>query len=118
MTTIIISSQQMQFPFGAQTNQLIGRLIWSNTSVARLSEAIATASAGFNGTAGTQFETGNIDPANNVPNLFGIQADPAAPGAQGTAYRYAMEQLAAAWQSFWTAAAPYVEQLDNGQMTM
>lgn len=118
MAVILISNQQMQFPFGAQTNMAIGRLIAANTNMVRVAEAIATASAGFTGTPGTQFETGNVDPANNVPNLFGIQADPDAPGEQGAAYRYAMEQLAAAWQSFWTAAAPYVEALDNGQMTM
>jgi len=53
-----------------------------------------------------------------VPNLFGVVADSANPGAKGTDYSYAMNQLNAAWQTFWTAAAPYVEQLDNGTPSM
>jgi hypothetical protein len=55
-------------------------------------------------------DTGTMAP----PNNFGIQADPANPGANGEAYSYAVGQLAAAWATFWDAARPYIEQLDNG----
>jgi hypothetical protein len=115
MATILISNQQMQFPFGAQTNQAIGRLIGLNTTLARLREAIANASAGYEGTAGTQFET--PPETGEQPSLFGVIAS-ATPGEKGEAYRYAMESLDAAWQSFWTVAAPFIEALDNGQVTM
>lgn len=115
MAAILISNQQMTFPFGAQTNQAIGRLIGLNTTMARLQEAIATASAGFDGTPGTQFET--PVPTGQQVNLFGVQAS-ATPGEKGEAYRYAMESLNTAWEAFWTAAQPFVEALDNGQITM
>ena len=118
MTAIIISNNQMQFPFGTQANQAIGRLIALSQQMARLGEAIATASSGFDGTPGTQFETGNLDPANNVPNLFGVQADPNDPGAQGQAFNYAMGNLTTQWNTFWDAAKNYIEALDNGQMWM
>jgi hypothetical protein len=118
MAAVMISNNQMQYPFGSQSNQAIGRLISLNATMARLAEAIATASAGYTGTEGTEFEYGNIDQKDNPPNLFGIQANPPTPGAQGTVYRYAMEQLTSQWKVFWEAAQPYVEQLDNGTMTM
>lgn len=118
MPAIIISNQQMQFPFGAQTNSVTSRLISINANIGRLAEGIATASSGFTGTDGTQFETGNMDPKDNVPNLFGVQADPAHPGQQGQAYRYAMDNLTQAWTTFWEAARNYIEALDNGQMSM
>lgn len=127
MTTTIISNMQ-PYTYGQMTNQAIGRLISLNTSMIRLQEAIATASAGYTGIEGTQFEIGNptLPSSGDVmqprsigmnQNLFGVQASDT-PGEQGSNYRYAMDGLAAAWQTFWTAAQPFVEQLDNGQMTM
>lgn len=116
MTATIIAIGN--YPFGQMTNQLVAGLIASNTKLLRAHEAIATASAGYTGTEGTQFEV----PATGVtvgtpPNLFGVVAvDP--PGKAGSDYRYAMDGLKGAWDTFWTAAAPFLEQLDNGQTSM
>lgn len=118
MAAIIISNNQMQFPFGMQSNQAIGRLIALSQQMARLAEAVSTASAGFTGTPGTQFETGNIDPQYNVPNLFGVQANTANPGEQGQAFNFAMGNLTEQWNTFWELAKNYIEALDNGQMWM
>jgi hypothetical protein len=120
MTATIISNTG-QYPFGMQCNQMVGRMISLNTTVQRLNEAVATASSGFSGVAGTEFEiiVGMASPdAPAVPNNFGVQQDPAAPGQKGQDFSYAVGQLAAAWATFWTAAAPYLEQLDNGGMSM
>ena len=124
MTTTIISNM-MPYSYGQMTNQLVSRLISANGQLKRLSEAVATASAGYTGVDGTQFEIGN--PVNTaqpavmvgVPNqnLFGVQAG-TEPGVQGQAYRYAIDNLNTAWATFWEAAAPYLEQLDNGVVTM
>ena len=114
MAAILIANT-MPFNFGQMTNQQVARIIAANTAMQRLNEAVATASSAFTGTAGTQFEVGNTDPANVVPNLFGVQADPANPGKSGNDYSYAIGQLSTVWQTFWTAAQPYLEQLDNGQ---
>jgi hypothetical protein len=111
MTVTLISNMQ-PYTFGQMTNRMIGNLISGNTQMARLKDAIATASSGFEGTDGTQFETGPVQ------NLFGVIADMNNPGAQGLNYQYAIEQLAVAWETFWTAAQPYIEQLDNGQQGM
>lgn len=116
MAAIIISNNQMAFPFGTQTNQAVGRLIALNSSLARLQDAISNASSNYDGTAGTQFET--PPETGYPPNLFGVQADPKNPGAQGAAYRYAMESIQAAWLVFWQNAKDNIEALDNGQMTM
>jgi hypothetical protein len=122
MTTTIISNMG-QYPFGMQTNQCIARIISLNTNLARLQEAVATASSGYEGTAGTEFEVGgptNVNPAGMMQygqNLFGVQAS-STPGEQGQAYSYAIGQLYTAWQTFWAAAQPYVEQLDNGTIAM
>jgi hypothetical protein len=51
-------------------------------------------------------------------NLFGVVPDPAEPGRNGTDYAYAVNSLEAAWQVFWTAAEPFIEQLDNGGTSM
>ena len=117
MTTTIIANSP-PYNFGRMTNQAITGLVGLNGQLSRLQEAIATASSGFGGTAGTQFEVGG---GLNTPafaggapaNLFGVQASET-PGEQGLAYSYAMGQLSVAWETFWTAAAPYVQQLDNG----
>lgn len=113
-----IISNMMPYSFGQMTNQTVGRIISANTAVVRLAEAIATASAGFQGTDGTQFEMGNTDPKDQVINLFGVQADVNRPGEQGKAYAYAVNRLNDAWTTFWEAAQPYLEQLDNGQSAM
>lgn len=116
MPAVIISNNQMSFPFGTQTNQAIGRLIALNSTLMRLQDAISNASSGYEGTAGTQFET---PPEEGQPaNLFGVVQDPNNPGAQGAAYRYAMESIQAAWVQFWQAARDNIEALDNGQMSM
>ena len=96
--------------FGGMTNRVVASLINNNTNMARLKEAIATASSGFEGTPGTQFEGMN--------NNFGITADPENPGKKGTEYSYAMDSLATAWNTFWETAQPYLAALDNGQMSM
>ena len=114
MASTIISNQG-QYTFGQMTNRLIGALIDGNTSLERLNEAVATASAGFTGTPGTQFEINNaMGGGMGSQNLFGVVADPEEPGAKGNDYSYAIGQLHSAWQAFWAAAKPYVEQLDNG----
>lgn len=118
MTAIIIASNTMAYPFGAQTNQAVSRLVGLQTQMQRLGEAIQTASAGFDGTPGTQFEVGNVDPANIVANLFGVQAEVANPGKQGQAYSYAMARLYEEWNKFWAAAEPFIQQLDNGQVSL
>lgn len=114
MAEIIISNTA---PFGSMTNQTTARLTSLNSTIPRLQEAIATASSGYEGTPGTQFETftgSNTAP----PNNFQVQADPATPGKKGTDYAYAVDVLAQAWAAFWTAAGPAIEQLDNGTMAM
>lgn len=102
MTATIISNAA---PFGALTNAITAALIELNASIDRLNDAVATASSGYTGEDGSEFE----DDSN-----FGVAADPATPGAQGKAYAYAVGQLHGAWGSFWTAAAEYVAALDNG----
>jgi len=122
MTATIISTQG-SYTFGAMTTQTISRLISTNTQMARLTEAIATASSGYTGTPGTEFElpTGNMVTPQAVPvgtNLFGVVPDPAEPGKNGTDYAYAVNSLSTAWATFWEAAKAYIEQLDNGGNAM
>lgn len=109
MTALIISNN---VSYGQMTNQIIGRAHALNATIPRLQEGIATASSGFEGIPGTQFEVGGG--GNGTGSLFGVQADPANPGQQGTAYSYAVGQLLAEWAKFWTAAEAYVSALDNG----
>jgi len=108
MTTLIISNGT---PYGSMTNQATSRLIALNTMLERLKDAIATAASGYEGTPGTEYElsTGLGTPA----NLFGVTPSET-PGEQGTAYSYAMGRLNEEWSKFWTAAEPFIEQLDNG----
>lgn len=119
MTATIISNNP-SYTFGAMTNQVTSRLIGVSTQMERLNEAIASASSGYTGEPGTEFEAPNNIMAGTAPNLFGVipDPDPAAAGNKGKDYAYAMNQLYAAWQTFWTAARPYIEQLDNGTMGM
>jgi hypothetical protein len=106
--------------FGQMTNSVVSRLAGLNTTVLRLSEAVSTASAGFTGTAGTEFESpsGSMGMPYPSGNNFGVQPDSTTPGANGTAYADAVTALAAQWATFWAAAAPLIKSLDNGQAAM
>ena len=112
MASIVISNN---VSFGQMTNQIVSRMTGLNSSMPRLQEAIATASSGYTGVPGTEFEapTGNMT-APTTSNLFGVQPDAETPGKKGTDYSYAVGQLQTAWAAFWTQAAPFIEQLDNG----
>lgn len=102
MTATIISNVP---PFGAMTNQTMADLFVVNEAIRRLQEAVATAASGYDGVPGTEYET---------DSNFGVQPDATTPGAKGSDYAYAIGQLATAWATFWTAALPSIEQLDNG----
>lgn len=117
MAEIIISNTAS---FGNMTNQMTARLLSLNTTIPRLQDAIATASAGYEGVPGTQFEIRIPDGTNmmTTPNNFGVSPDPAAPGTKGEEYRYAMDVLAGAWAVFWAAAEASINQLDNGAYSM
>jgi len=120
MTATIISNQG-NYTFGAMTTQTVSRLIATHTQIGRLRDAIATASSGYEGTPGTEFEApqqGGMMGSFPATNLFGVQPDPAEPGRNGTDYAYAVNSLEAAWQTFWSAAEPFIEQLDNGGASM
>jgi hypothetical protein len=110
MTTTIISSG---VAYGQMTNQAIGKLINLQTVLTRLQDAITTASAGYAGVPGTEFEFTGAGFTGAMPNLFGVQASET-PGEQGSAYSYAMGRLHEEWAKFWTLAEPFIEQLDNG----
>jgi hypothetical protein len=102
MTAIIISNTP---PFGALTNETVSNLFAVNEAVTRLQAAVAAASSGYSGTAGTEYEGNGTN--------FGVVAN-ATPGAQGAAYAYALGNLATAWNTFWTGALASIEALDNG----
>jgi len=104
--------------FGSMTNQAVSRLLALNTMMERLKDALATASAGYVGVAGTQYEANNMMDNMQVPNNFGIAPDPANPGQSGTDYEYAVNTLAGHWATFWAVAQPSIEQLDNGTAAM
>jgi hypothetical protein len=105
-------------PFGGMTNQMVSRLVNLNVTVPRLQEAIATASSGYTGTPGTEFEAPVMGTnMNQLPNNFMIQPEPNIPGKCGNDYSYAINQLANIWATFWIDAQPYIEQLDNGGNT-
>jgi hypothetical protein len=116
MSALIIGSG---YAWGQLTNRLSNGLISANTQMERLNDAIATASSGFTGVAGTQFEVSQLNnmsgaiPSGDTPNLFGVLASET-PGEQGEGYAYAVGRLHELWQTFWTAASPFIEQLDNG----
>lgn len=112
MTAIIISTQG-NYTWGQLTNRMTGAMVQCNTNIERLKEAIATASAGYEGTPGTQFEISST--MSTVPNnLFGVVADPDEDGKHGQDYAYAMGRLHELWGTFWEQAKPFVQQLDNG----
>ena len=106
MTATVISNAA---PFGALTNDTVAGLFRADEAMGRLAAAVATAASGFEGTPGTEYE----DNTN-----FGVAADPAEPGKAGTDYAYAIDQMANAWNTFWSAAKPYLDQLDNGVRTV
>jgi hypothetical protein len=118
MTATIISTSG-NYTFGSMTTATVSRLIATHTQMGRLRDAIATASSGYAGTPGTQFE---VPAAGMMPgattNLFGVVPDPAEPGKNGTDFAYAVNSLEAAWATFWVAAEPFIEQLDNGGTSM
>lgn len=99
--------------FGAMTNRMVSQLASLETTVNRLSEGIATASSGYEGVPGTQFEapSGLMTPGSQ--NNFGIVPSDT-PGEQGESYRYAIDALKVEWDKFWAAAQPYIAALDNG----
>lgn len=102
MAEIIIPNMQ---PFGMLTNQVTSAMVSLQSMLPRLEAAIATASSGYQGTAGTEFEGPN--------NNFGVKASDT-PGEQGQAYAYAVGQLVTAWGQFVNIAQPYITALDNG----
>jgi hypothetical protein len=117
MAALIISTSP-QYTFGAMTNRMVGALMSVSANMNRLNEAIATASSGYTGVEGTQFEVPSATMGGvTSSNLFGVVAS-ATPGEQGANYRYAVDQLHTAWLTFWAQAEAFVEQLDNGQMSM
>jgi hypothetical protein len=107
MTATIISNTP---PFGAMTNKTVSGLHSVNEAILRLQEAVATAASGFDGVAGTEYE--------GTSTNFGVVPDPAVPGAKGGDYAFAIDSMANAWRTFWTAALPFIEQLDNGVTTV
>jgi hypothetical protein len=119
MAALIISSQS-PYTWGQLTNRMVAGMISTNTNVTRLNDAIATASAGFTGTPGTQFEVASGFGGGTSQNLFGVQADadPENAGVKGTEYSYAVGRLNELFAAFWAEAQPFVEQLDNGTYTM
>jgi hypothetical protein len=118
----VIFTTQPQYTFGVMTTRLVTSLIQANASVARVQAGMTTASNGFTGTAGTQYEisgssTGMGNPMAPI-NLFGVIADANNLGANGTAYETAMNTIETAWQTFWTAASGALQTLDNGSTTV
>lgn len=114
MTAIIISTTG-NYTFGNMTLQAVSRLMAANGQMTRLQDAITTASADYVGTPGTEFEApmGTSTPGGTPTNLFGVMPS-ATPGERGSAYAAAATGMCDAWVAFWEAAAPFLEQLDNG----
>jgi hypothetical protein len=116
MTAIIISTMG-NYTFGTMTLQAVSRLMSANAQMARLQDAIAQASNGYDGTPGTEFEmvvTGSSQvPMTTPPNLFGVMPSDV-PGENGLAYATAATGMCEAWVAFWAAAAPFLKELDNG----
>lgn len=102
MTATIISNVP---PFGLLTNRTVAGLHTVNEAITRLQEAVAVAASGYEGTPGTEYEGDGTN--------FGVVAGDQA-GQKGSDYAYAIGQLANAWTTFWAAASPSIEQIDNG----
>lgn len=101
MTAIVVSGAT---PLGGISNQIAADAQKLNNEVVRLEAAIAQASSGYGGTAGTQFETGTN---------FGV-APTGTPGQAGADWRFAMDSFAANWATFWAANKAYIAALDQG----
>lgn len=114
MTTIVIATNGSN-TFGQLTNRLTAGLLQANASLERIADAIATASSGYEGVPGTEFEasTGAGGSVIVGPNLFGVVPS-VTPGEKGTEYSYAVGRLNELWTAFWAEAEPFVTQLDNG----
>lgn len=105
-----------QATMGQMTAAAIAKIVATNAAMARITEAIATASSGFEGTPGTQFEA-NDGGFGTADNLFqALPSDTA--GEQGSNYRFAVESLNAQWQTFMDAAKDFIAQLDQGQQVI
>jgi hypothetical protein len=102
MTTTIISNTPS---LGLLTNRMVAGLFTVNEAVNRINEAVSTASSGYTGTAGTEFE--------GDATLFGVVASDV-PGAKGSDYSFAVGNLANAWATFWSAALSSIQEIDNG----
>ena len=102
MTTTIISNTP---PFGLVTNEMVANLFLVDSALSRLQAAISNAASNYPGTAGTEYE-GN-------GSLFGVVASET-PGAKGADYAYAVNVIAGAWATFWAAALPAIQAIDNG----
>jgi len=113
MASLVISNQTT---FGGMTNNAIGRLISLQSTMERLKDAVATASSGYTGVPGTEFE--GMAFGGPGANNFGVSPDPENPGLRGTEYAYAVNSLSEQWIAFWALAQPFIEQLDNGTAAM
>lgn len=89
--------------FGQMSNQIPKQFYLLDQYIVRLEAAVAQAASGFNGTAGTEFEN----------TEFGVVAS-STPGAQGTAWRSAVDGLSSAWNTFKSSAIGQINALDNG----
>jgi X-X-X-Leu-X-X-Gly heptad repeat protein len=116
----VIISTQATYTFGAMTNKLVTGLIAANSSLSRLQSGMNTASSGYSGVAGTQYEVSGTTSGNPTAptNLFGVIADANAPGSNGITYQNAMDTIEAAWQTFWETASDALKTLDNGGTPM
>ena len=101
MTTIRVDGTA---PFVGMSNTTIASIHDAAEKIGRLNSAVANAESGYTGTAGAQFE--------DLP--FGVTADPANAGKNGSAWAYAVQNLSTQWDTFMTAAKAYIDTLDNG----
>lgn len=102
MPSIVFQGLQ---PFAQLANISVAQLFALNSSLARLQAAVDTASQGYAGTAGTEYE--------GPTSAFGIVAGET-PGAQGQAFASAVATIVQNWNTFWTAAQGAIDAIDNG----
>jgi hypothetical protein len=101
MTSVVVSNAT---PFGQMSNTMVENFWAIDQAITRLQAAIASASSGFAGTAGTEYETGSP---------FGV-VQSSTPGAQGAAWAYAVNVLAGNWATFRAVAIASIDAIDNG----
>lgn len=101
MTAVVINGAT---PFGGMSNEMVENIWMVDEAITRLAAAVATAAAGFGGTAGTEYETGSN---------FGVVPS-GTPGAKGADFAFAVGTLNGHWLTFRTAALSAINQLDNG----